>query len=242
VVAELRAHRRSGLGRLLTEDTVRFAVARALVGAGWDAAGLSVEWPHPVLTGSRVDLVAGGMPPTALIEFKFPREPNEKNAAWTMALGEVLKDFYRLAVCPGPVDRLFVYVETARLRRYMAGAAMRYGLGLDVDRVALRSAEAAQLPTTAAQKIGADLAANHVTAERIESIDIDEALRLSVYVVDSLGASPDPAAARLAADDFDGDLDSLPDGNSDLEAVSKAAARRWHRGVGGSDVGSSRRP
>jgi hypothetical protein len=177
VVAELRAHRRSGLGRLLTEDTVRFAVARALVGAGWDAAGLSVEWPHPVLTGSRVDLVAGGMPPTALIEFKFPREPNEKNAAWTMALGEVLKDFYRLAVCPGPVDRLFVYVETARLRRYMAGAAMRYGLGLDVDRVALRSAEAAQLPTTAAQKIGADLAANHVTAERIESMAAGRKLR-----------------------------------------------------------------
>jgi hypothetical protein len=31
VATELRTHRRSGLGRLLTEDTVRFAAARALV-------------------------------------------------------------------------------------------------------------------------------------------------------------------------------------------------------------------
>lgn len=147
MAAELRTHRRSGLGRLLTEDTVRFAAARALVVPARMLLGSALSGRHPVLAGSRVDLVAGGMPPAALIEFN-PREPNEKNAAWTMALGEVLKDFYRLAVCPGPVDRLFVYVETARLRRYMAGAAMRYGLGLDVDQVALRPAEAAQLPTT----------------------------------------------------------------------------------------------
>jgi hypothetical protein len=72
-----------------------------------------------VLRGSGVDLAVGGRPPAALIEFKFLREPNEKNAAWTMVLGEVLKGFYRLATCPGPVDRLFVYLESTRLRRYM---------------------------------------------------------------------------------------------------------------------------
>jgi hypothetical protein len=113
VAAELRRHRRSGLSWLLTEDAVRFAAARALVDAGVDAASLRVEWPHPVLTGSRIDLVADGAPPV-FVEFKYWREPNEQNAAWTMALGEVLKDFYRLATCPGPAQRVFVYVLRPR--------------------------------------------------------------------------------------------------------------------------------
>lgn len=52
-----------------------------------------------------------------LVEFKYPREPVEKNAAWTMTLGEVLKDFLRLAVDPGQVTGLFVYAESRRLWR-----------------------------------------------------------------------------------------------------------------------------
>jgi hypothetical protein len=150
-----------------------------------------------VLKGSRVDLVVG-RPPVTVIEFKFPREPNEQNAAWTMALGEVLKDLYRLAVFPGRVDRLFVYVEASRLRRYMAGAARRYGLDLDVEQVALRPGDAARLPTTAAQIIGADLAAYHVKARRIFLGDIDEALRLAVYRVDPLETPPDSTISNLA--------------------------------------------
>jgi hypothetical protein len=204
VAAELREHRRRGLAGLLTEDAVRFAAARALVEAGVDSAGIGVEWPHPVLKGSRVDLVVG-RPPVAVIEFKFPREPNEQNAAWTMALGEVLKDLYRLAVFPGRVDRLFVYVETPRLRRYMAGAARRYGLDLDVEQVVLRPDDAARLPTTAGQIIGADLAAHHVKAGRIFLGDIDEALRLAVYRVDSFGTSPDSTVSRLATEGTESD-------------------------------------
>jgi hypothetical protein len=38
VVAELRGHRQRGFGGLLTEDAVRFCVARALVDAGVDVA------------------------------------------------------------------------------------------------------------------------------------------------------------------------------------------------------------
>lgn len=200
VAAEIRDHRAAGLGRLLTEDTVRFAAARALIAAGADPAGIRVEWPHPALAGSRVDLVIGGEPPTALIEFKYPREPNEKNAAWTMALGEVLKDLYRLAAYPGEADRLFVYAETNRLQRYMAGAARRYGLDLDADPVSLQPVNAGRLPTTAAQIIGADLAANHVTAHRLAVIDVDAALRLSVYAVDPFAGPPDPVATALASD------------------------------------------
>lgn len=124
---------------------MRFAAAVALVDAGADAAGLSVEAPHPVLKGSRVDLVVAHPEGGALVEFKFPREPDENNAAWTMTLGEVLKDFYRLASYPGEEDRLFVYVESSRLRAYMARAARRYGLDLHVDHVTLDPTDTARL-------------------------------------------------------------------------------------------------
>lgn len=195
VAAELRDYRSSGLAALLTEDTVRFAAARALIAAGVDPAGLRVESPHPVLRGSRIDLVAGGPPPAAFLEFKYPREPVEKNAAWTMMLGEVLADFYRLAACPGPVDRLFVYVESDRLHRYIARAAGRYGIRLDVDYVSLRPDDAVRLPATAARSIGRGLAQYHVSAGRLVVIDVDETLRLSVYAVDA--TDPHPAARRV---------------------------------------------
>lgn len=54
-----------------------------------DVAG---EW-----RGSRIDLLVGRDQPTTLIELKYPREPNPANAAWTIALSEVLKDSCRLA-------------------------------------------------------------------------------------------------------------------------------------------------
>lgn len=193
VAAELAAHRRAALERLLTEDVVRFATARALVAHGCDAAELRLEWPHPVLRGSRVDLVVGS-PPTGLIELKFPREPTEKNAAWTMALGEVLKDLYRLAVLPDG-DRMFVYVETARLNQYMAGAAARFGLNLDTDDVVLAPAAALTLPPTAAQIIGTDLLARRVTAKRLYVLPVGDALRLSVYLVDAPRGALRPAGA-----------------------------------------------
>jgi len=199
VASQLRAYRARGLTGLMTEDTVRFATAQALADAGTPPQQMRVEWPHPLLRGSRVDLAIGLPTPTALLEFKFPREPNELNAAWTMALGEVLKDFYRLASCPGDLDRLFIYVETPRLRQYMAGAARRYGLDLDVDHVALRPDDAARLPTTAAQIIGAELAAHHVTAHRLHVLDVDDNLRLMVYLVDALTSPPNAAARQLAA-------------------------------------------
>lgn len=200
VAAEIRDHRRRGFGPLITEDVIRFATVKSLSMHGTDPASISTEWPHPRLKGSRIDLVVG-KPPVALIEFKYPREPNEVNAAWTMALGEVLKDLYRLASFPGAVDRLFVYVETSRLRRYMAGAAQRYGLNLDTQHVVLHPDDAKRLPTTAAQIIGTDLATHHVTAERTTLIDIDDDLRLAVYHVDPVEGTPEPAAQQAAAAD-----------------------------------------
>jgi len=222
VADDLRSYRNDGLARLLTEDTVRFAAARALMNVGVPPRQLRAEWPHPVIKGSRVDLVVGETTPVAFIEFKYPREPNEKNAAWTMALGEVLKDLYRLAACPSDASRLFVYVETARLRRYMANAAHRYGLNIDVDEVALRPADAARLPTTAAQIIGTELATYHVTAQRKILIEIDQDLRLAVYTIGPLGAPPG-IAARLAAENASNPGCAVPDGPEHYRTKPHAA-------------------
>lgn len=193
VGAELREYQRAGLAGLLTEDVVRFATARALVAAGTDPAGLRVEWPHPVLKGARVDLVAGGDPPAALLEFKFPREPSETNGPRTMLLGHVLKDLYRLGAYPGDADRLFVYAQTVGLWAYMTGAAKKYGLDLDRDQVELTTTNVAKLPPTAAQIIGPELAAHNVIARRIALATVDETLRLAVYAVDPIAASVEHA-------------------------------------------------
>jgi hypothetical protein len=96
-----------------------------------------------------------------------------------------LKDLYRLAVYTGDADRIFVHVESVRLRRYMTASAGRYGMDLDADVIELRPADAARLPTTAARIIGADLAAHHVTGRRIHLVDIDDSVRIAVYKVEA---------------------------------------------------------
>jgi hypothetical protein len=197
VVAEVRGHRERGFGPLLTEDAVRFCAAQALAAAGVDASWLRVEVPHPVLKGARIDLVVGIDQPIALMELKYPREPNPANAAWTMTLGEVLKDLYRLAAYPGAVDRVFVYVETAHLRRYMTGVAARHGVNLDTDTVILRPAAITALPSTATAIIGPQLVAHQVTAHRLALLPIDESLRLAVYQVDPLTPPRDDDAFDL---------------------------------------------
>lgn len=198
VAKELCAHRVDGFGAVLTEDVLRFATARALAHAGCAPTSLAVERPHPAIRGSRVDLVVGE-PARAIIELKYPREPSEKNAAWTMTLGEVLKDFYRLAVYPGPVDRLFVLAATSRLKTYLRSSADRYGMDVDRDRVELGPAAAAALPRTAASIIGAELAAHHLTANRIFSLAVDDNLHLGIYLVDPI-ANPNDPMVGLAAD------------------------------------------
>jgi hypothetical protein len=201
VAAELRAYRLDGLGHLLTEDTLRFATVKALTGGGVEPGPMQVEWPHPAIKHSRIDLVvlrsSTDQTPEAFLEFKYPREPHEKNAAWTMALGDVLKDLYRLASCPGQVDRIFVYAETNRLNRYMTRSGDRYGLHLDADRISLHPEKARLLPTTAAQIIGAELAEQHVTATRLARLDVDGELAIAVYQVDPLTDPPIQTTAQV---------------------------------------------
>lgn len=90
----LTVHLGAGRRHLLTEDVVRFATVVALTEQGVDAKRIAVE--QPIAGVGRVDLVVDP-PRGSVVEFKFPREPNETNAAYTMTFGEILRDLYRLA-------------------------------------------------------------------------------------------------------------------------------------------------
>lgn len=90
----LRVHLAAGRRHLLTEDVVRFATVTVLADHGVSADRLAAERTIPGV--GRIDLLVD-VPGGAAVEFKFPREPNELNAPYTMTYGELLKDFYRLA-------------------------------------------------------------------------------------------------------------------------------------------------
>lgn len=78
----------------------------------------------------------------------------------------------------------------------MAGAAIKYGLNLDVEQVVLDPKAARTLPPTAAQIIGLELLARRVTAKRLHVLPIGEQLRLSVYLVD--GAQETDQASEVS--------------------------------------------
>lgn len=132
-----------------------------------------------------------------MIELKYPREPNETNAAWTMIYGEVLKDFYRLAAYPHPADRIFVYAESAQLQKYMTSAAIKHGLDVGTETVVLRPDRALAAPATIAAVLGEDLPRLHVTARRLAVWPVDPTLNLAVYTVDPARA-PTPGSTPVA--------------------------------------------
>jgi hypothetical protein len=194
VAAELDEHCVAGLERLLTEDVVRFTTVRALLTAGVAAPDIRVEWRPPELRGGAVDLVVGS-PVASAVEFKYPREPNETNAAWTMHLGEVIKDFYRLAALPAHVgDRLCVQVVSTRLRRYLDNSADRHRLTIGAhggEMTAFTPDAIHGLPETARRVLGgwADVTWS-VRATCTTVLPIGPNLRLLVHRVDMRDAVP----------------------------------------------------
>jgi hypothetical protein len=184
--AQLDRHRGAGLEALLTEDVIRFATIQELALAGVSPSRLKAEWRRPGVPDA-VDLVVTG-PQAAAIEFKYPREPRETNAAWTQHLGEALKDFYRLAHMPADfTDRWCVQLLSARMRRYLDGVADRHGvrLGLDVGQTTdLESSAVRGLPSTAHKGLSRwldDLPT--VTARCVAAHRIGDGLRLVVHQV-----------------------------------------------------------
>jgi hypothetical protein len=191
VADELDQHRVRSLERLLTEDVVRFATVRALVDAGVDPVRLRSEW-RPA-RNQAIDLVVDD-PVSAAVEFKYPREPHETNAAWTQHLGEVVKDFYRLATLPEHVgQRWCVQVVSARLRRYLDGVSTR--TGVSVAAVAggvttLTPAGLAGLPATARNLLGPwhDPPVS-VTACCVHVLPIGDGLTLTAHLVERATAA-----------------------------------------------------
>lgn len=179
----------------MTEDVLRFAAARAIGEAGSGSASLHLERPHPSLPGSRVDL-AIGEPPEAVIELNYPGEQHETNASWTWVLGEILTDFYRLAVYPGEVDRIVVLALTRRARESLSSSVGRFGIDLDNDHVSLNAEAAAALPHTEGV-ISDELRDHPVVASRLWALDVDEDLRISVFLVDAV-AGPSNSLVAFA--------------------------------------------
>lgn len=186
VADELDEHRVAGLELLLTEDVVRFATVRALVAGGTDPRTIRAEWRPR--TGQAVDLALGD-PVTCAIEFKFPREPVETNAAWTQHLGEVLKDFYRLSSLPRTVEKRWcVQVISTRLGRYLDGVAERTGVRIAMKAgasTALDADAARSLPQTAQRVLGSFVEGGHtVRAACVDAHQIGGGLRLVTHLVE----------------------------------------------------------
>jgi hypothetical protein len=117
VAQTLTRHRRAGLWHLTTEDVLRWATIERLVANGVEPARLRSEWIIPGQRG-KVDLVVDD-PPTAAIEFKFPRDSRTGVSADTMTLGELLKDVYRVGALRQVPERWFVLLVGERLARYL---------------------------------------------------------------------------------------------------------------------------
>lgn len=146
VAAALDPHVRQGRGHLLTEETVRFATVLALEQHGVEPRRMRLEHREAVVGGA-VELVVD-VPPTVSVELKYPRDPTEKNAADTMTLGELLRDFYWLARLDAEGWALQVIDE--RLRGFLACRGEVAWTWTPGEAVRLPPGVAGQLPKTAA--------------------------------------------------------------------------------------------
>ncbi len=185
--AQLDGYRGAGLEALLTEDVVRFTTIQQLAAAGVSPARLEAEWRRPGVTDA-VDLVVSGPAPAA-IEFKYPREPRETNAAWTQHLGEALKDLYRLAHMPSEfTERWSVQLLSSRMLRYLDGVADRHGVRFGLtpgSATVLETERVRALPNTAHKGLGRWLEALPTVQARCVAVHgIGADLRLAVHSVE----------------------------------------------------------
>lgn len=104
VAQQLRQHRASGRGHLLTEDALRMCTVLSLQSAGIAAENLSIEVFDPVLKGGKVDLVLADVAGRTIVKLKYPRGSRTGISPDTMTLGELLRDFLRVALVPA-IDR-----------------------------------------------------------------------------------------------------------------------------------------
>lgn len=153
---------------------------------------LAVEHRSPELRGGKSDLILD--PPSGcVVELKYPRDSRTGFSPDTMTLGELVRDFLRVAAVPAD-DRWVVQVLGSRLQRYLSGLQHRHGLPWPLrqgETFALEPAVLAALPGTAVNAIG-PAALEAVVLGRAEVVEqIDRELTLFAYRVDAVGVVDD---------------------------------------------------
>lgn len=169
-----------GARHLLTEDRLRWHFIDGLSGAGFVAGRLRTE--VRVAGTGPIDLVVDD-PASFQIELKFPKDSVAKNAPDTMTMGELLRDFARLAVCPATQECVAIQVIPDRFRSYLErrqdvrwafdpGEALRLSPGV-----------LASLPRTARAAIGMERLDGTIRARCVYAGRTHD-LNLLVYLVD----------------------------------------------------------
>jgi len=198
VAGRLGAHRVAGRGHLLTEDVVRMETVLALAGAGVPAARLAAEYLAPQLVGGKLDLVVDP-PDGVVVEFKYPRDSRTGFSPETMTLGELVRDFLRVAAVPAR-QRWVVQVLNPRLQRYLRRLVGRHGLDwafTEGDDLRLSPDVVVGLPSTAVAAVGRAVLPETVMARCAVAAPVDDGLVLYGYLVDG---PPVPAVAPTSTE------------------------------------------
>jgi len=174
---------RLSLGVLTTEDTIRYALYFALTTTGGlKHTDLTLEYPHPTMTGAKVDTIiaaAVGRESVAF-EFKYDRaNPGGSNQNRTQRAAKALIDLFRLVKVPADVTaaKYFVYVTDTEMAGYFRNPVNRlhelfelaegaeHPLGPDsfqgFSRTLTTMVEPLVSACVVARVFAADLAANH---------------------------------------------------------------------------------
>lgn len=201
VARRLAEHRAAGRKHLLTEDTVRFCTVLALEDAGVIPERLQIEALVPVLARGKLDLTVDGASGT-VIELKYPRASRTGISPDTMTLGELIRDFLRVALVEAQ-DRWVVQVLEPELRRYLGrrealGWPVTAGQPVEFTRKVLEA-----LPKTALDAIGTLPWRLPLTATCSVAAPVDVDLALFAFRVDApdLSSAPAQLVARAPAVD-----------------------------------------
>lgn len=195
VVARLEAHCSAGRKHLLTEDTLRMSTIESLGAEGVDPARIATEVNAPGLGAGKLDLTVDGLA-GAVVEFKFPRDSRTGISPDTMTLGELLRDFCRVAMVDCR-EGWVVQLLNVRLARYLEDAARRFQLewGTQLEaRLHLTDHGLTGLPPTALKALGLTAWRLPVTGDCVYRAGVAEDLTLLVY---SVASSPADGATQV---------------------------------------------
>lgn len=112
-----------------TEDTIRYTFYYALMSSGGVRhTDLTLEYPHPALSGAKIDtlLNPGSGRESVAFEFKYDRaNPGGANQNRTQRAGKALNDLFRLAKFREAALKYFVYVTDDEMAGYFRNRVNR---------------------------------------------------------------------------------------------------------------------